>query len=382
MTHSTDVLAGHCPVPGAEEWEPALRLQAGLLRDAVAMSQRDRVAPAVVDLAMRDGAGHPRGPFAVLDDLPAQRRAVLARAGGDQAAAAVEPAGASPPEGEPAWSGGVGVLGTGLMAAGIVEVIARSGRAVTVLGRSQSSLEALRARVTKSIDRAVAKGRLDAETAGAAHARIRGVLDDAELAGVDLVIEAVAENLEIKQTLVERIDGALPTGVPLATNTSSYRVADVCARVNPARPTLALHFFNPAPAMKLLEIALPAGADRSLADTASQWGRDLGKLVVEAADRRGFIVNRLLIPYLNDASRACQAGVTADVVDELMTSEAGHPMGPLTLIDLIGLDVTAAALSSMAEAEADPRLAPCELLTDLVSEGRLGRKSGTGFHQY
>lgn len=380
MTNSIDVLAGHCPVSGAEDWKPALRLQAGLLRDAVAMNHRDHVAPAVIDLAMRHGAGYPRGPFATLEDLSTQRRAVLFAAGGDQAAA--ETAGVPFPECEPAWSGEVGVLGTGLMAAGIVEVIARSGRTVTVLGRSQASLDDLRARVNKSIDRAVARDHLDAQTADAMHARIRGALDDTELAGADLVIEAVTENLEIKQTLVERIDAALPARVPLATNTSSYRVADVCARVDPARPTLALHFFNPAPMMKLLEIALPEGADRSLADIASRWGSDLGKIVVEAADRRGFIVNRLLIPYLNDASRACQAGASAGDIDELMTSEAGHPMGPLALIDLIGLDVTTAALSSMAEAEGDPRLLPAELLADLVSEGRLGRKSGTGFHQY
>lgn len=382
MPNSTDVLAGHCPVSGAEDWEPALRLQAGLLRDAVAMSKRDRLTPAVIDLAMRHGAGYRNGPFAAIRDLPAERRDVLVAAGDEHAAVPVDSADSQPLDSEHAWRGDVGVVGTGLMAAGIVEVIARSGRAVTVLGRSQSSLDALRARVTKSTDRAVAKGKLDAETAGSVHARIRGALNDAELAEAGLVIEAVTENLDIKQALAERIDAALPANVPLATNTSSYRVAEVCARVDPARPILALHFFNPAPLMTLLEIALPKGADRSLADTASRWGRDLGKVVVEAADRRGFIVNRLLIPYLNDASRACQAGAPARVVDDLMTNEAGHPMGPLALIDLIGLDVTVATLSSMAEAESDPRLAPSELLVDLVSEGRLGRKSGVGFHQY
>ncbi|MEJ2863991.1 3-hydroxyacyl-CoA dehydrogenase family protein [Actinomycetospora flava] len=376
-TTSTDVLAGHTPLPGTEDWEPAPRLRAGMLADAVAMSRRDGLAPGVLDLAMRHGAGHPAGPFAVIGDLPAARRELLAGAGD----VATTDGDATPDDGD-AWAGPVGVLGTGLMASGIVEVIARSGRAVTVLGRSADSLDGLRARIRKSTDRAVAKGRLDPDGAAAIHDRIRTTVDDTDLAGAEVVVEAVAEELAVKQALVARLDAALPAAVPLATNTSSYRVADVCAPVVSGRPTLALHFFNPAPAMKLLEIALPAGADRALAGTAAAWGRDLGKVVVEAADRRGFIVNRLLIPYLNDAARAVAAGADPAAVDTLMTAEAGHPMGPLALIDLIGLDVTAAALASMAEAEADPRLVPAGPLTDLIGRGRLGRKSGAGFHEY
>ena len=377
MTTSTDVLAGHTPLPGTEDWDPALRLRAGMLADAVAMSRRDRITPGVLDLAMRHGAGHPAGPCAVIEDLPAGQRAFL-RGSEDAAPGQPEP----DPAGTEAWTGGVGVLGTGLMASGLVEVIARSGRPVTVLGRSAASLDGLRARITRSTDRAVAKGRLDAEAAAAMHDRIRTTVDDADLAGVEVVIEAVAEELAVKQALVARLDTGLPAGVPLATNTSSYRVADVCAPVVSGRPTLALHFFNPAPAMKLLEIALPEGADRALAATATAWGRDLGKVVVEAADRRGFIVNRLLIPYLNDAARAVSAGADPRAVDSLMTAYASHPMGPLALIDLIGLDVTAAALTSMAEAEPDPRLVPAEPLVDLIGRGRLGRKSGAGFHEY
>ncbi|GAA4910458.1 3-hydroxyacyl-CoA dehydrogenase [Actinomycetospora succinea] len=373
MTTSTDVLAGHTPLPGTEDWEPALRLRAGMLADAVAMSRRDRVAPGVLDLALRHGAGHPVGPCAVIDDLPAARRAFLT---GDAALADPE---ATPDPEVAGWTGEVGVLGTGLMASGIVEVISRSGRPVTVLGRTEASLDGLRTRIRASTDRAVAKGRLDAAHATAIHDRIRTTVDDADLGRAEVVIEAVAEDLAVKQALVGRLDAALPAGTPLATNTSSYRVADVCAPVTSGRPTLALHFFNPAPAMKLLEIA---GADRTLAATASAWGRDLGKVVVEAADRRGFIVNRLLIPYLNDAARAVAAGADPRAVDALMTADANHPMGPLALIDLIGLDVTVAALASMAEVEPDPRLVPAEPLVDLVGRGRLGRKSAAGFHEY
>jgi 3-hydroxybutyryl-CoA dehydrogenase len=378
MTTSTDVLAGHTPRPGTEGWEPALRLRAGMLADAVAMHRRDGVAPGVLDLAMHHGAGHPDGPFAVIDALTPERRSFLT---GSEAATPTGTDASDRPD-TVGWTGTVGVLGTGLMASGIVEVIARSGRPVVVLGRSESSLDGLRARIRTSTDRAVAKGRLDADDAAAIHGRIRTTVDDAALAVAEVVIEAVAEDLAVKQALVARLDTALPADVPMATNTSSYRVADVCAPVDAGRPTLALHFFNPAPAMKLLEIALPDDADRGLAAVAAAWGRDLGKVVVEAADRRGFIVNRLLIPYLNDAAHAVAAGADPRAVDTLMTAEASHPMGPLALIDLIGLDVTAAALASMAEAEPDPRLVPAPPLVDLIARGRLGRKSGAGFHEY
>jgi 3-hydroxybutyryl-CoA dehydrogenase len=364
------------PVPVGADLPPAQRLQSGLLADAVAMAARGLAGRADIDLAMRLGAGHPQGPFAVLDGLgsAADPFGPLPGAG---AATTTETGSAD----DTTWAGPVGVVGTGHMASGIVEAVARTGRPVLVVGRSPEALERLRATVAGSLGRSAAKGRISADDVATTLARIDLLTDPATLAGVDVVVEAVAENLAVKQALFAELDRALPRAVPLATNTSSLRVSEIAAGVTTGRPVLGLHFFNPAPAMKLVEVI--AGPDAGhLGAPATAWVRALGKTPVPCADSRGFIVNRLLIPFLNDAVRVHEQGVAVAEIDALMVEQAGHPMGPFALIDLIGLDVTAAALAAMAETDTDPRLPPAATLRTLVERGRLGRKSGAGFHTY
>ena len=359
----------------------AQEVLSGLLRDATLLAERGTATPADIDIAMRLGAGHPAGPFEVLAGLTAEQRDALSVPGGRQRVPTPDEAPA-PVDG--GWAGPVGVVGTGHMAGGIVETVARSGRPVQVLARSDAAGEGLRARLVAGLDRAVSRGRLDE----AGRDRVLGLVsvtrDPADLAGTDVVVEAVAEDLDVKSAVVTRVDAVLPATLPLATNTSSFRVADLRPSAPSGRPVLALHFFNPAQVMKLVEVVVPddvADAE-ALRTTASAWARDLGKTPITCADSRGFVVNRLLIPFLNDAVRLHEQGHSAEAVDDLLRTGAGHPMGPLALIDLIGLDVTIAALESMAAVEDDPRISPAATLRDLVAAGRVGRKTGAGFHTY
>ena len=359
------------PVAAGRGLAPHLRLLSGLLADAVAMHASGIADGADIDTALRLGAGYAAGPFEVLDELD-PTGATFGRRGAAQAPPA-------PPVDAGPWSGATGVVGTGHMASGIVEAIVRSGRRAVVLGRSTASLERLRASVAGRLDRSVAKGRSTADESARALRAIETDTDAQALADVDVVVEAVAEDLPLKQKVFAELDEALPAGLPLATNTSSYRVGEIASSITSGRPTLGLHFFNPAQVMKLVEVIT---ADEDLAATAETWARALGKTPVRCADSRGFIVNRLLIPFLNDAVHTHELGLPVAEIDALMVERAGHPMGPFALIDLIGLDITVAALASMAETDPDPRLVPADTLRRLAAEGRLGRKSGRGFYDY
>ena len=358
----------------------ALEVLSGLLRDAVLLAGRGTASPADVDTAMRLGAGHPAGPFEVLASLGPGRRSSLGLPGTLPEAPASGPTAAPAGDG---WTGPVGVLGSGHMAGGIVEAVARSGRPVRVLARSEASGARLLGTLGKSLDRAVSRGRLDEAARAEVLGRVSVTHDAARLAGPDVVVEAVPEDLAVKAAVLGDVDAAPPPAVPLATNTSSFRVGDLRPSVTSGRPVLALHFFDPAQVMKLVEVVVPDVPDAAeLRTTANAWARDLGKTPVTCADSRGFVVNRLLIPFLNDAVRLHEQGTPAEQVDDLLRTGAGHPMGPLALVDLIGVDVTVAALESMAAVEDDPRLRPAAALTDLLAAGRLGRKTGAGFHTY
>ena len=316
-----------------------------------------------VDLGMRLGAGYPAGPFEARGSAPR----------------AASTSGTNP---ESPWSS-VSIVGSGHMASGIAEAVARAGNAVTVVGRSAASLDRSRASITANLDRAVDRGRLSVQDAAAIVDRIDFVPSVSDIPeDSEVIVEAVAEDLPVKQAVLAQVDQVARPSTVLATNTSSYRVAEVMSDVSPQRRTLALHFFNPASVMKLVEV-VPGRASESVVDPAIAWVHSLGKVPVRSADTRGFIVNRLLIPYLNDAARLHEGGCSVDDIDAAMTGTPALPMGPFALLDLIGLDVTVAALRSMAEAEPDnERLVPAAILTRLVAEGRLGRKSGAGFYTH
>ncbi|SOD97980.1 3-hydroxyacyl-CoA dehydrogenase family protein [Blastococcus haudaquaticus] len=372
---------------GAPPDQDALRVMSGLLSDATLLAARGTAAPQDIDTAMRLGAGHPVGPFELLATNGPEDLSGLALPAGS--ARSPGSAGDEIPTGSDisptvAWTGPVGVVGTGHMAGGIVEAVARSGRAVRVLARTDEAGQRLRARLASSLGRAVSRGRLDEATRDTIAGRLSLTLDPSDLAVTDVVIEAVAEDLDVKAAVVSRLDAALPVSVPLATNTSSFRVSDLQPFIAGPRPVLALHFFNPAQVMKLVEVVVPDDVEdaEGLQAAATAWARGIGKTPIRCADSRGFVVNRLLIPFLNDAVRLHESGVPVEEVDALLVQGAGHPMGPLALIDLIGLDVTVAALESMAAVEDDPRLSPARTLHELVAAGRLGRKTGAGFHSY
>ncbi|WP_448639376.1 3-hydroxyacyl-CoA dehydrogenase family protein [Geodermatophilus sp. URMC 63] len=257
---------------------------------------------------MRLGAGHPAGPFEVLATLtPDQRGALGLLARLPEVPASVPADGHADGGG---WTGPVGVLGTGHMAGGIVEAVARSGRPVRVLARSEASGARLLGTLGKSLDRAVSRGRLDEAGKAEVLGRVSVTHDAADLAGSDVIVEAVAEDLAVKAVVLGAVDAALPPSLPLATNTSSFRVGDLRPSVTSGRPVLALHFFNPAQVMKLVEVVVPDDVPDAagLRTQASAWARGLGKTPVVCADSRGFVVNRLLIPFLNDAVRLHERG--------------------------------------------------------------------------
>ncbi|MBU2867434.1 3-hydroxyacyl-CoA dehydrogenase family protein [Pacificibacter marinus] len=365
------------PVLEGEGLDPHQRLMSGMFVDAAEMIQMGFATPADIDLSMCLGAGYPKGPLACLADLPEHQRRgfgvdVLPQTSNEQ----------SKVEAKSTWQGAVGLIGTGRMASGIAEAILRSRRPVVVLGRSPSSLEKLRTNVSRSLARSVERGRIDTDEAERCLAALQLGTDVKSLAHVDFLIEAVVENLDEKRKLFATLDSQLPPTIAFATNTSSFRVADMASAVSSERVIFAAHFFNPAQAMKLVEIICPPGTPEGFVENATVWVREIGKVPVRCGDQRGFLVNRLLIPFLNDAVRTLEVGATVEEIDILMTEVAGHPMGPFALIDMIGLDVMVFALRSMAQTDDNPRLVPAKRFHDLIAQGKLGRKTGQGFHNH
>jgi 3-hydroxybutyryl-CoA dehydrogenase len=277
----------------------------------------------------------------------------------------------------------IGVVGTGLMAAGIAEVIARSSGRVVLKGRSEKSLGKVRDEVSRSLDKAIDKGKLERSEANAALERITTTLDFGDLAECDLVLEAVAEDLEVKGLVFKELDGATKPDALLATTTSSLSVVDLAAATNRPDKVLGLHFFNPAPVMKLVEVVRTVATSEDAEKRCLAWIRSLGKRPVRCRDRAGFVANFLLFPYLNDAVRMHEEGYGAPAdIDAAMKLGCGHPMGPFELMDIVGLDVTFAILDSLHEEFRERRYAPAPLLEHMVRAGYLGRKSGRGFYDY
>ncbi len=277
----------------------------------------------------------------------------------------------------------VGVIGAGTMGNGIAHVFARSGVAVVLAEVEQRFLDRGLETIRKNLDRERAKGKLTAEDAAAAVARIEGVLDRKRLAECDLVIEAATERFEIKRALFEELDGLLRPEVILASNTSSISITKLGAVTRRPERVIGMHFFNPVPVMQLVEVIRGLATTQATYDTVKALAERVGKTPVEVNDAAGFVSNRVLMPLLNEAMFAVMEGVaTAQAVDEVFKLGMAHPMGPLTLADFIGLDVCLDIMRVLEDGLGDPKYRPCPLLIRMVDAGWLGRKSGRGFYQY
>ncbi|MGW8451774.1 3-hydroxyacyl-CoA dehydrogenase family protein [Streptomyces niveus] len=395
----------------------------GYLNQAAAMYEAKYATREDIDAAMRLGCGLPMGPLALLDLIgvdtartvleamyaasrdrlhaPAPILRQLSEAGltgrksgrgfytyeapgsGTVVRDALTPLDAKPAPSERPAVRSVGVAGSGTMASGIAEVFAKAGYVVVLAARSQEKADAAKARVAKSLSRSVDKGRLTGEARDDALARIEpaGSLDAFD--DVDLAVEAVAEDLEIKRQLFATLDKVCKPGAVLATTTSSLPVV-ACARAT-TRPqdVVGMHFFNPAPAMKLVEVVRTVLTSDEVHATVREVCATIRKHPVDCGDRAGFIVNALLFPYLNNAVKMVQEHyATLDDIDAAMKLGGGYPMGPFELLDVVGLDVSLAIERVLHREFRDPGLAPAPLLEHLVAAGCLGRKTGRGFREY
>jgi 3-hydroxybutyryl-CoA dehydrogenase len=391
------------------------------LNQAVGMVENGYATKEDVDAAMRFGAGLPMGPVStvdlvgidtmvgIMDAIHAQFDDVrfaphpllsrLSGAGWQGRKAArgfyrYEEPGSSRvmaddqgrPPADPAtiqaWTT-VGVLGTGTMASGIAEVCAKAGYDVIVRGRSTEKAEAVAAKVSKSLQRMVDKGRLSEEDMVATLQRIKPTDDIADLAPSDVVIEAVAEDIEIKRGLFAELAPHLKPDAVLSTTTSSLPVIECAMATDRPDRVLGLHFFNPAAVMKLVEIVPTVRTDDDVVEQSRAFVDKIGKVGVLCGDQAGFIVNALLFPYLNDAVKMLESHyATAEEIDTAMRLGCGFPMGPFQLMDVVGLDITLAIIEALREEFRQPSYEPAPLLRHLVEAGFLGRKAGRGFYVY
>lgn len=277
----------------------------------------------------------------------------------------------------------VAVVGVGLMGSGIAEISAKAGYTTIIREITDELLKSGMERVRGSIDRAVSKGKLSREDADAAIGRIHATTKLQDFADCDLVVEAIVENPQAKKDLFRILDGICKPSTIFATNTSSCSVTDLMAVTSRQDRVVGLHFFNPVPIMKLVEIVRTIATDEAVVESMREYTQRVGKEPILAQDRSGFIVNRLLVPYLLDAVRALEDGFgSVEDIDKGMTLGCGHPMGPLTLLDLVGLDTTLFISEIMFDEYREKRFAAPPLLRRMVAAGRLGRKSGRGFYDH
>ena len=277
----------------------------------------------------------------------------------------------------------VGVVGCGLMGSGIVEVCVRAGYRVVVREVNDELLQKGLSRIRDSLTRAVARGKATQEQMDQALARIQGTLDLADFAACDLAIEAAIENMAVKKEIFAELDRILPPHAILASNTSSLCITEMASVTRRGDKVLGIHFFNPVPVMPLIEFVRTILTSDETMAIAHQFGASLGKTMVTARDTPGFIVNRLLIPYLLDAIRLYEEGLASrEDIDTAIKLGLNHPLGPLTLLDFIGLDTCLFIADAMFEEYKDPRYAAPPLLRRMVLAGHLGRKSGKGFYEY
>jgi 3-hydroxybutyryl-CoA dehydrogenase len=277
----------------------------------------------------------------------------------------------------------VGVVGLGTMGAGIAQVCVQAG--VETVGREVSDElgERARGRIDHYLARGVEKGRLSSNEREAALARLTTTTDLADLAGCDLVIEAIVEDLDAKRNLFQQLDHIVDREAVLATNTSALSVTAVAGATDRPERVVGMHFFNPAPVLPLVEVVRTELSSEEAVETAFEFALRIGKEPIRCADTPGFVVNRILIPLLNDCVRVLdEAGVTPEDLDKAMAAGVNWPIGPCALIDLIGVDVHVHASEALWQGLGDPRMAPPPLLVQMRDDGRLGRKSGRGFYTY
>jgi 3-hydroxybutyryl-CoA dehydrogenase len=394
----------------------------GYLNHAVSMLESHYATREDIDAAMRLGCGYPMGPLALLDLIgldtayeildtmyrqsrdrlhaPAPILKQMVTAGqrgrktgrgfytyeapdspkvvGDAATPAASAEHAAVREVER-----IGVVGSGTMATGILEVLAKAGYDVLYVARGEEKVTRVRAAIERSLDKAVLRGKLEQGDRDAALARVHGSARLDDLADRDLVVEAVVEELSVKQALFATLDEICRPGTVLATTTSSLPVIDLAAATSRPADVVGLHFFNPAPVMALVEVVSTVSTAADVLATARAVCERAGKHAVECGDRAGFIVNALLFPYLNDAVKMLQAHyATVEDIDAAMIVGCGYPLGPFDLLDVVGLDVALAIQRTLYLEFREPGFAPAPLLDQLVTAGYLGRKSGRGFRDY
>jgi 3-hydroxybutyryl-CoA dehydrogenase len=277
----------------------------------------------------------------------------------------------------------IGVIGAGTMGNGIAQVFAQSGFTVRLHDAAPAALDRARSTIEKSLGRFVDKGKLAAADRDAALGRLQAAASLDALADVDYVVEAVAEQMEVKRQIFTRLDALTRPDVILTSNTSSISITVLGAATRRPDRVLGMHFMNPVPLMALVELIRGQATSDASMGAATELCKTLGKTPVEAADYPGFIANRILMPMINEAIFALMEGVgTPEAIDTVMKLGMNHPMGPLTLADLIGLDVCLAILEVLHHGLGDPKYRPCPLLRRMVDAGQLGRKAGRGFYAY
>ncbi len=277
----------------------------------------------------------------------------------------------------------MGILGSGIMGSGIAEVAAKAGIEVVLRSRSQKSADAMLAGLTKSLTKQVERNKIEQSEADGVLSRVSATDHLGDLVDCDLVLESVVEDLAVKVALFAELDSVCKPEAILATNTSTLPVIEMAAATNRPQQVCGIHFFNPAPAMSLVEVVAPLTASEDTIATATAFAQSCGKSPVHVKDRAGFIVNALLFPYLNNAVRMLEnATASAEDIDEAMKGGCNFPMGPLALLDLVGLDTSVAILDALYEEFRDPNYAVVPVLRRMVAAGHLGRKSGSGFYDY
>ena len=392
----------------------------GYLNNAVSMYESKYASREDIDAAMRFGTGHPMGPLALLDLIgldsayeildtmyhqtrdhrhaPAPLLKQLVTAGllgrksgrgfytyAEPDSSEIVDAETKPaaPAGTPRPVQRIGVVGTGTMASGIVEVCAKAGYDVVFRARSDDKAAGVLKKIEKSLDKALQRGKLTEEAKAETLGRITGTSRLDDLADCDLIIEAVVEELGVKQALFAALDEIVKPGAILSTTTSSLPVIECATATSRPGDVVGMHWFNPAQAMKLVEVVPTVRTDPDVVATIYDVCAKVKKHPVLCGDRAGFIVNALLFPYLNDAVKMLEAHyATVDDIDNAMKVGCGHPMGPFTLMDVVGLDVTLAIQRTLFAEFREPGLAPAPLLEHLVTAGYLGRKTGRGFRDY